>query len=80
MTSTDSVVVGDVFIEYFDEHVIANILDLDVESLVPFRCFSRVLLHKRLECLLTVVDHAEGVHFAEELGVAGETGLDDSET
>jgi len=80
LTSTYSVIVGNIFIEYLDEHIVADILNFDVISLVPLGSFSRILLDGRLECLLPVVDNAEGVHLSKELSITGQTCLDNSET
>jgi len=80
LTSTYSVIVGNIFIEYLDEHIVADILNFDVISLVPLGHLARILLDGRLECLLPVVDNAEGVHLSKELSITGQTCLDNSET
>jgi hypothetical protein len=80
LAGTDSIIVSDIFIEHLDEHIVTNVLNFDVVSLVPFGRLSCVLLHGCLECLLPVVDNAERVHLSEELRVAGQTRLNNSET
>lgn len=74
LIGSSHVLVHDINVE-----VVTDILDHDVESLVPLGHLACVLHHFGLELLVARLQLAEGVHLAEEVGVAGELGLDHGE-
>ena len=76
---TNFVVATDILIEHFNGQVVANVLHINVEGLVPDGGLASTVLHCCLEHLLTSRDLHVRVHFTEGLGVACETGLDDGE-
>jgi hypothetical protein len=66
-----------IFVEHIDVQVVADVLDGDLDGLVPLGRLARVLHDFGLEGLVAASDLAKGVHFAEEVRVALEFGLDD---
>ena len=75
---SNKIAITHVFVKNFEVHVIADVLDIDLEKLVgPFRCFAGVLHGLCTDALLASVDHDVGVHLAESLGVARELSFED---
>jgi hypothetical protein len=77
LEGADGFVLGDILIEAFEDHVVTNVLHIELESLVPDRGLSSVLLDDSLEAGLSELNNAEGIHFAHELGVSSQFGLHD---
>lgn len=69
LASTNSIVIGDVFIKYFNPHIVSDVLDVKLISLVPHGSLSCVILNSSLVSFLSVLDDTEGVHFAKELSI-----------
>ena len=68
-----------VFIEYNYLHIIANVLDVDVEDLVPLGSLACTPERECAQFLLSSLDLSPGVHFGEPLCVAGQLSLDNVE-
>ena len=58
-------------------HIIANVLDVDVEDLLPLGSLAGTLESASAQFLLASLDLDPGVHFAKPLCVAGQCGLND---
>jgi len=79
LSGTDGVVGSHVFIENFQPHIVSDVLDVYLVSLVPDGGLSSVVLDSRLITLLSVLDDAEGIHFTKPLSIASELSLHNSE-
>lgn len=76
---TNQVTSGNIFVENLDNHVVSNVLDVNVEGLVPLWRFTRTLEHVGLILLLASRDDAVGIHFTEELSITSELRFDNFE-
>jgi len=77
---TDEVRGSDIFIPALDFHVVTDVLDVNVEHLVPFRGLASTLHSLGLELLHACLNRDVWVHFGEEFGVSSESGLDDRDS
>ena len=69
----DQITVARIFIKNFQMHVVADVLDVEIELLiVPSRVFAFVHSSLGSEALHSHVDHTVGVHLADSFGVAFE--------
>jgi len=57
--------------------IITNILNFNLEGLVPDGVFASILLNSSFQDLVTVGNSAEWIHFAEKLGVTGQLSFND---
>ena len=71
---------GHVFIEHGHGHIVANVLHVDVEDLVPLGGLASTLQCSGLQFLVPRLNLAPGVHLAEPFGVSGKFGLNDAQT
>ena len=67
---------GDILIHDLDHEVVANVLDVDVEDLVPLGGLAAALDRPRLELLLASFQNHERVHLRKEFRVARQTSFD----
>ena len=72
----DQVAGGYIFIEDLDCHVITDILDVELESLLPARGLTSTLESTSSELLHTTLKDAVRVHLTEELSISCKLGLD----
>ena len=76
MDFTNNVVGADVLIVHLKGNVVANILDINVESLVPDGGLSGTVLCLGLELLLASRNLDVRIHLAEGLRIARQSSLD----
>ena len=72
---TNHVIAFHAFVEGFNDHVVADILDIDVESVVPLWVLS--FLYMSLEYIHPVHDLDVGIHFRKGRSVSGKASLYD---
>jgi len=75
LEGADGIVVSHVFIKHFERHIVSDVLDVKVESLVPLWHLSSVLMCLCFEARLSHVNDNERVHLAKELCVSGQFGF-----
>lgn len=80
MACSYGIVIGNVFIEYFDPHVVSDVFNVDIESLIPNRLLTGVVFHCSLEAFLSILNDTEGIHLAKEFSVTSKSSLYNSET
>ena len=68
---TNLVIRAGILVEHFDVNIVTDVLDINVEGLVPDGGLTCTILHERLEVLLTGRDLTVRVHLTECLGVTG---------
>lgn len=75
--SLANLVVGsNILVEDFESNVVANVLDVDIEGLIPNWRLACAVLHRGLECLLTRADLHVRVHLSKCLRVASQPCFD----
>jgi hypothetical protein len=72
-------VLGNIFVEHLEDHIVSDVLDVEFKGLVPDGDLTSVLLDNSLESFVSVVDDREGVHLAEELSVSSQLSFHDRE-
>ena len=73
---TNFVVRAGVFVKDSDREVVTDVLDVDIEGLVPDWRLASSVLDSRLEILLASRNFTIGVHLAEGLRVTSQSRLD----
>ena len=76
LSLSNHVVLANIFVHNLYSQIIADVLNVDVEALIPLGFFAGFFLYSSLEFLLSDLDDAVGVHLV-GIGVAGEAGLND---
>ena len=71
---------SDIFVQNLDFKIIADILDVEVESLLPSWGLSSALESSSTELLHARLHHTVRIHLTEELSVSSQTSLDNLET
>jgi hypothetical protein len=74
---TNFVVTAGILIIHLNRHVVANVLNVDLESLVEDGGLASAVLSSSSKLLLASCDFAVGVHLSEGLRVTCETSFDD---
>ncbi len=66
---------GDIFIEDLQMEVVANVLNVNVHALVPFRSFTLILGRFSSDTLFASIDDHIRVHLAKSLCISSEFGI-----